>query len=232
MADALHGMRDSGDLKVNSKDRRNQAIQYALDRLYMARISIHRLIAHHKSLYCPEERKINTRLQGTIESMCDPTRIIKEAYENAEFLCDQIYLDHPKLNIITTNTVDDGAAKDTVNFVYIPSHLYHMFFEVFKNSMRATMEYHEDAETVPEIDVHIVKGVEDITIKVSDRGGGLRRCEMGNVFLYLYTSVTERVKLSGGDMGGTTSSNTPMHGLGYGLPLSRLYARYGFASHY
>ena len=225
MANAVQAMMDSGDLNFDRKDKLNQAIQYALDRLYMARISIHSLIAHHKSLYCPEERKINTRLQGTIESMCDPTRIIKEAYENAEFLCDQIYLDHPKLNIITMNTVDDGAAKDTVNFVYIPTHLYHMFFEIFKNSMRATMEYHEDAETIPDIDVHIVKSVEDIVIKISDRGGGLSRDVMQNVFLYSYTSVTERVKLSGSEMGGTTSTTTPMHGLGYGLPLSRLYAR-------
>ena len=100
-----------------------------------------------------------------------------------------------------------------------------MFFEIFKNSMRATMEYHEDAETIPDIDVHIVKSVEDIVIKISDRGGGLSRDVMQNVFLYSYTSVTERVKLSGSDMGGTTSTTTPMHGLGYGLPLSRLYAR-------
>ena len=35
-----------------------------------------------------------------------------------------------------------------------------------------------------------------------------------------------RAKLGGGDMGGTTSTNTPMHGLGYGLPLSRLYTRW------
>ena len=37
--------------------------------------------------------------------------------------------------------------------------------ELFKNSMRATMEFNENAETVPEIDVHIVKSSHDITIK-------------------------------------------------------------------
>merc|ERR1712241_590588 len=90
---------------------------------------------------------------------------------------------------------------------------------------RATMEFNENAETVPEIDVHIVKSSHDITIKVSDRGGGISRNVAENVFLYLYTSAS-RAKLGGGDMGGTTSTNTPMHGLGFGLPLSRLYTRY------
>merc|ERR1712227_1087227 len=132
------------------------------------------------------------------------------------------YMDAPKINIKCSNLTD---GSDKINFVYIPSHLYHMFFEVFKNSMRATMEFHEDAETVPTIDVHIVRSSHDITIKISDQGGGISRSVADNVFLYLYTSAT-RVKLSGGDMGGTTSISTPMHGLGYGLPLSRLYARY------
>jgi len=223
MAEALHNMRDDGNLNVNSKDKLNQALQYFLDRLYMSRISIQMLVAHHKSLFCENESKRSTHgLTGTIDPSCDPVRIAEEAFENAAFLCDQIYMDAPKLNIKCSNLTD---GSDKINFVYIPSHLYHMFFEVFKNSMRATMEFHEDAETVPTIDVHIVRSSHDITIKISDQGGGISRSVADNVFLYLYTSAT-RVKLSGGDMGGTTSISTPMHGLGYGLPLSRLYSRY------
>ena len=222
MAGALTGMRASGNLVVNKEDNLNKAIQYFLDRLYMARISVHMLIAHHKSLFCPEESKNNSRLQGTIDPMCNPTKVAEEAYAQAAFVCDSMYMDHPKLNIKTSNMVDD---TDTVNFVYIPNHLYHMFFEVFKNSMRATMEFHEDADVPPEIDVHIVKSSDDITIKISDKGGGISRTVSDNVFLYLYTTV-EGVSLPTGDMGGgTTSTGTIMHGLGYGLPLSRLYSR-------
>jgi len=225
MADALHNLRDAGNLHVNSKDRLNQAIQYFLDRLYMSRISVQMLIAHHKALFCPEEsRKVTDGFRGTIDPACDPAAVAQEAFENAAFLCDQIYMDAPKINLKCTN-LTDKSNPDKIDFVYIPSHLYHMFFEVFKNSMRATMEFHEEADTVPEIDVHIVKSSHDISIKISDQGGGISRTVAENVFLYLYTSAT-RVKLSGGDMGGTTSTSTPMHGLGYGLPLSRLYARY------
>jgi len=226
MADALHSMRDDGNLQVTTKDKLNQAIQYFLDRLYMSRISVQMLIAHHKSLFCSQsgagDPSCSHQEQGTIDPQCDPVKVAQEAYENAAFLCDQIYMDSPKMNITCSNVAE---GTDKINFVYIPTHLYHMFFEVFKNSMRATMEFNENAETVPEIDVHIVKSSHDITIKVSDRGGGISRNVAENVFLYLYTSAS-RAKLGGGDMGGTTSTNTPMHGLGYGLPLSRLYTRY------
>lgn len=56
---------------------------------------------------------------------------------------------------------------EPIKIVYVPSHLYHMLFELFKNSMRAVMEYHGHAqETFPPIEVSIVHGKEDICIKV------------------------------------------------------------------
>ena len=103
---------------------------------------------------------------GTIEPKCDPAAIAQEAFENAQLVCEQIYMDSPKVNIKVHNMVTN---TDEVDFVYIPGHLYHMFFEIFKNSMRATMEYHEDAEKVPDIDVLIAKSHHDITIKISDQ---------------------------------------------------------------
>ena len=35
------------------------------------------------------------------------------------------------------NAVDTGA---TVQTVYVPAHLYHILFELFKNALRATVE--------------------------------------------------------------------------------------------
>jgi hypothetical protein len=54
-----------------------------------------------------------------------------------------------------------------IRIVYVPSHLYHMLFELFKNSMRAVIEHHgADAEHHPPIEVTIVRGREDICVKV------------------------------------------------------------------
>jgi len=203
----------------------NQAIQYFLDRLYMSRISIRMLISHHKALYCPEEsKKVGERFIGTIDPACDAAKVAKEAFSNAAFLCDQMYMDAPKLDLAFTD-LTNGNDNHEVNLVYIPSHLYQICFEVFKNSMRATMEFNDGSEIVPDVKVRIVKTNKDISIKISDLGGGISRKSSDNIFLYLYTSAT-RVKMPGGDMDGGAGGTTPMHGLGYGLPLSRLYARY------
>lgn len=108
---------------------------------------------------------------------------MKDAYENARFLCDQYYLTSPELEIcksigkfnhaynidapkyfIVFNFID--ADDEPIKIVYVPSHLYHILFELFKNSMRATVEHHK-TDILPPLHVTIVKGKEDVCVKVS-----------------------------------------------------------------
>ena len=61
-----------------------------------------------------------------------------------------------------------GKEPDTpIQMVYVPSHLYHILFELFKNAMRAVVEHHGTAAVdYPPIQVMLVRGKEDVTIKV------------------------------------------------------------------
>ena len=98
--------------------------------------------------------------------------------------------------------------------------------------MRASCEWalKNESDTIPFIRLRIYKTDDDITLKISDRGGGMSRRTKKKIFNYMYSTATDKVSyegIGGGSYGGGISASTlPMHGLGYGLPLSRLYARY------
>lgn len=153
---------------------------------------------------------------GCIDPMCDPGSVVLDAYENARYLCDQYYLASPELKLTQHNGVEQGAP---IRIVYVPSHLYHMLFELFKNSMRAVMEHHgQDCDNIPPIEVTVVNGREDISVKLSDRGGGIPRSQVDQLFKYLYSTAPKPSPSS--------MHTVPLAGYGYGLPISRLYARY------
>lgn len=148
--------------------------------------------------------------------MCDPGSVVMDAYENARYLCDQYYLASPELKLTQHNGVEKDAP---IRIVYVPSHLYHMLFELFKNSMRAVMEHHgEDCDNIPPIEVTVVNGREDISVKLSDRGGGIPRSHVDQLFKYMYSTAPKPSPSS--------MHTVPLAGYGYGLPISRLYARY------
>lgn len=66
-----------------------------------------------------------------------------------------------------SNLLVDISVPNELKIIYVPSHLYHMLFELFKNSMRAVMEHRGvDADTYPPIHVLVVQGKEDVCIKV------------------------------------------------------------------
>ena len=63
----------------------------------------------------------------------------------------------------------------------------HVLFEVLKNSLRAVVETHGvDCENFPPVNVIVAEGHEDITIKISDEGGGIPRSALPLVWTFMY----------------------------------------------
>jgi len=225
MAMAVVKLNQKGDLSDGVSD----TIQYFLDRLYINRISIHMVISHFNALQ--GKSTTLTGMVGTIDQTCNIVGVAEDAYDAAAVLCDGEYFDHPRMQMVAQDITDtDPDTLNKVSAVYVPAHLHHILFEVFKNSMRATCEFAEQRQQheLPEIRCQIYKTKDDITVKISDQGGGMSRRVRSKIFNYMYSTAPKVVMpTSGGSYGGgLTSDQLPMHGLGYGLPLSRLYARY------
>ncbi|XP_074101643.1 pyruvate dehydrogenase kinase [Cotesia typhae] len=211
MAKGILELKESHDVDAQMENN----IQYFLDRFFMSRVSIRMLINQHTLLFGGVLNGDNRHV-GCIDPSCDVVSVIRDAYENARFLCDQYYLASPELIIKQHNDFENG---NQIRIVYVPSHLYHMLFELFKNSMRAIMEYYDGrSDSYPSIEVNIVRGKEDICVKMSDRGGGIPRSQMDQLFKYMYSTAPQPSK--------SDAHTVPLAGYGYGLPLSRLYARY------
>uniref|UniRef100_A0A8B9KWT7 Protein-serine/threonine kinase n=1 Tax=Astyanax mexicanus TaxID=7994 RepID=A0A8B9KWT7_ASTMX len=200
----------------------NQNIQYFLDRFYMSRISIRMLINQHTLVFDGATNPVHPNTIGSIDPHCQVTEVVKDAYESAKMLCDQYYLSSPDLLLQELNI---NNRNQPISIVYVPSHLYHMLFELFKNAMRATIENHGEGSNLPPIEVMVAIGGEDLSVKMSDRGGGVPFRKMENLFSYMYSTAPTP------QLGDNHGAPLPLlfcqqAGFGYGLPISRLYAKY------
>ncbi|CAG8770903.1 12446_t:CDS:1, partial [Funneliformis caledonium] len=125
-------------------------------------------------------------------------------------------------------------------FTYVPVHLEYIISEILKNSCRATVEYTQKIGRVefPHVTVTISKGKNFIGIRVRDQGGGVPAKDLPSIFDYSYTTVPQD-DIGGGScntkenifagvskMAMQSGLGGPIAGLGYGLPLARIYAKY------
>ncbi|KAL4132946.1 hypothetical protein PRIC2_003275 [Phytophthora ramorum] len=83
-------------------------------------------------------------------------------------------------------------------------------------------KYHAGGELSP-VEIVICQGSEDLTVKVSDEGGGVPRSRWNKLWHYDYTTSPLCPPID--------SENYPTYrehfsGGGYGLPMARLFARY------
>ena len=68
---------------------------------------------------------------------------------------------------------NEKGKKAPLSLCYPPPHLYHILYELFKNSMRATVEKHRNSSDLPGIEVLVAKGDHDVSIRISDQVGSL-----------------------------------------------------------
>jgi|TARA_R110002003_G_scaffold41_14_gene2953 pyruvate dehydrogenase kinase 2/3/4 len=209
-----------GILEWKRKRQRMQIdhnIQAFLDRFYMSRIGIRMLIGQHIAL-TDQRARSDPNYVGIICTKTNVRELAQEAIENARFVCEDHYglFEAPNVQLVCNNDI---------SFMYVPGHLSHMLFETLKNSLRAVVERHgQDKEDFPVTKVIVAEGKEDITIKISDEGGGIPRSAIPLVWTYMYTTVDQTPSLDP-DFN-KSDFKAPMAGFGYGLPISRLYARY------
>merc|ERR1711879_844141 len=102
-----------------------------------------------------------------------------------------------------------------------------MLAELLKNACRATLNKHmksaDDVSTsLPSIRVILVRGKEDVTIKVADQGGGVPRSELEKIFTFSHSKPDSEVVKTA-----FLTDYLASEGLrGFGLPLVRIYASY------
>ena len=84
----------------------------------------------------------------------------------------------------------------------------------------------KEAPTVPSIRVVIVKGAEDVTIKIADKAGGIPRSDARKVWSFAHTNMDESTMEKEMETDFETDEFTGSAIRGFGLPLARIYARY------
>uniref|UniRef100_A0A669EHP3 Protein-serine/threonine kinase n=1 Tax=Oreochromis niloticus TaxID=8128 RepID=A0A669EHP3_ORENI len=199
----------------------NQNIQYFLDRFYMSRISIRMLINQHTLIFDGTTNPVHPNTIGSIDPHCKVGDVVQDAFRSAKMLCDQYYLCSPDVILQEMNRkFQNLGILEVCPTAHIdPLALYLLRCEKsFKNAMRATIETHESSKNLPPIKVMVSLGDEDLTIKVSDQGGGVAFRRIENLFSYMYSTAPAPPI---GDQ-----KRPPLAGFGYGLPISRLYAKY------
>ncbi|ORX59693.1 alpha-ketoacid dehydrogenase kinase [Hesseltinella vesiculosa] len=198
-----------------------------LDEVIKARIGI-RLIAEQCIVLTEQDQpQQQPRHFGIIDTKLQPSQLVQHCAEFVAELCDFNYGVSPE-------TIVNGHV-DT-SFTYVPVHLEYILTELLKNSHRATVEHSRKQQLVdvPPIEVTISHSQEEIGIRIRDQGGGINEDSLAKVFDYSYTTVKkpgeddDQLSIFNGmaQMAMQSGVGGPLAGLGYGLPLARMYAQY------
>ena len=205
-------------------------LQSQLDNFYAGRIAAAFLVKQHKAVVAnakrPKPRPGYEHYAGIVCARTDLFDVCKSAVIEAKAICFSHYDNCPEVILRRGH-----PTEQQVFFPHIPSHVHYIVFEILKNSLKASIDVHAkkkfnggiDCSKVPPIEVVVCdsENLEDVSIRVSDCGGGIALTDMKKVMSYMYTTASVNQFDTH-----NISEKTPLAGYGFGLPISRLYARH------
>lgn len=238
----LESLRLSQRLGTHDVEGLHRRLQAWVDILMTSRIGRRVLAEQHIALHEAICQGMNSgrsdsriepgRKDGVVDVRCDVVECLNQAIRAAELVSMRQYGVTPEVLI---------SGCGTVHLPFVRAHLEYILFELLKNAMRATVEHAggnrgRDVELkgeLPALHVFMAEGPSELTVRISDAGGGLKRSEREKVFEYGYTTVGEDADqhveaVSAQSFLGSALSDrgisvreSPMAGLGFGLPMSR-----------
>lgn len=213
-----------------------QDIEASLDQFFTDRLTLRLLISHMHSLRTSTPGRED--MVGVVNVNTRPLVILSRAFAAARFMCKRDFNMAPELKV--NGIMHDDYMKSDASqqhFPYVHTHLFYIFLELLKNAARASLErgLQEHAEAgglgipilpVLEVDIPEEQSMWDCdrSIKLADRGKGMTRGVLNKAFSYYYSSVKGRPTVS--EEVGDFDRQVPLAGFGFGLPVSRVMARY------
>lgn len=238
LVQGFHGMKD--DAKLSEAE-----INEWLDKFFVGRMATNMLMSH-----CLRKAKESNLLpkgdneeffptSSFIEPECDPCQLAIYAADTVKKLSMRWYKIAPGIEVV------DHRSQC---LPFVPSYLLFILSELLKNAVRATVESHQDRPGgLPPVKI-IVSGDDKFCIvRMSDEGGGIRipqsdnerripQSDIERVWSWLYSTAPRLEEGTAPGRIGIDSPHgvstdpadriSPLAGLGCGLPLSRLHAKY------
>uniref|UniRef100_A0A7S1LBZ4 Protein-serine/threonine kinase n=1 Tax=Alexandrium catenella TaxID=2925 RepID=A0A7S1LBZ4_ALECA len=221
-------------------------IENSLDEFFTDRLTLRLLISHVHNLNQPKtDGQGNPDMVGVVNINTQPILILHRAYTAARFMCMRDF------NLAPDMLVNGVACEDYIlqesakkqHFAYVHTHLFYIFLELIKNAARASVERAQmehplrtlgsasDPKRGPEIpSMHVIVTEDQVTwdqersLKMADKGSGMNRSVLSKAFCYFYSSVKARPTVA--EEVSDFDRRVPLAGFGFGLPISRVMARY------
>lgn len=213
-----------------------------LDVFFMSRVGIRTLIAQHLALHEPRPNHV-----GIINTACRPSDVIHTAAMDAKAVCERSFGEAPDVKVL-------GDVKFQFAHIpmFIHHIIFELLKNSMRATVETHSEEHgrskglgvesagaagasppsssvvgEPRHGMPPVKIILSasEDTEDVVIKISDEGGGIPRSGIQRIFSYFYTTAPAAFMDGSHDAAADFSSDMPMAGLGFGLPLSRVYAR-------